>query len=87
MKFENPSPVSDYHIYYVYDDTAEALIINPKFINERNYCPTICDLTGADNFQSEHEAIQLFDTAHGNLVISSANRSLIGTSLSLRISC
>ena len=49
VRFRNPGSISDYHIYYVYADTAEALIVNHEFENDLGYCPTICSLTGADN--------------------------------------
>ena len=83
----NLNTVDDYMIYYVYNQTADDLAIDPGFTHQLPFCPTQCRLLEADTKSATHPAVKSFDTENSKLVVSTMDYKLIGSSLTLKIEC
>ena len=55
--FKNPTTIDDYYIYYVKESSAEEVIIDHGFTQEKNFCNTVCALYEADNEPAHHPSI------------------------------
>ena len=72
--------------YYIQANTAIIATIDHNFSHDLDFCPFTCILEGV-NSTSTHPAISEFNKTSSQIKLDSSDTSLIGTLLTLQVTC